>query len=205
MKKFYPVFLLILMLAMLSIQANGYAAGETSTQSLQTFVETMRGMDFPIEDAGKHEEKVQKADAYVDLESMAKKALGPHWAEASAEQQQAFMKLLWKLIENIAYPRSKAFLGALPIEYAAPESKPEGVEIKTTVKNQDEALNAEIIYDLYEKENGWKIYDIFLDGVSITEDLKFQFDKIIQDSKFPGLLQKMQERLVKAEQENKKK
>ena len=182
-----------------------FAESQNPTQSLQSFLETLRGMDFPGEESAKHDAQVQKAHAAMDLEAMGKKALGAHWAEAQPEQQKEFMALLWKFIENIAYPRSKEFLGNRPIDYGAPKALREGLEIQTTVKNQDEALNASIVYNLYDQEGNWKIYDIFLDGVSITEDLKFQFDKIIQESGFPGLLNRMRERLAKAEQENQKK
>ncbi len=185
--------------------ANLWGAEQGAAETLRSFVDTIRAMEFPITDTAQHAEKVKRADAAVDLEAMGKRALGPHWDKAPEADRKAFMELLWKLIENIAYPRSRSFLGSLPIDYAEPKNLEQGVEIKTTVKNQDEALNAEIVYDLYEINGQWKIYDIFLDGVTITEDLKYQFDRIIRDSSFSGLLDKMKERLVKAEQENTKK
>ena len=199
MKKVISLFLTAVLLL---FAGTALAANEEALPALQTFIQTLRSMEFPIADAAAHSEKVKKADASLDLEDMGKKALGPHWKEAAPEQQKEFMELLWKLIENIAYSRSRKFLGDLPVQYGEPKPVERGVEIETTVQKEEEALNAPITYDLEKQAAGWKIYDIFLDGVTITEDLKFQFDQIIADSGFAGLLQRMRERLAKAEQEN---
>ena len=206
MKRVWNCFAAIILgLSVLWVPSLVQAETENATQSLKSFVETLRVIDFPVTDAAAHTEKVKKVDRYLDLEAMGQKALGDHWGKATPEQQKAFMELLWKLIANIAYPRSHTFFGNLPIEYSDPKSIAKGTEIKTVVKNQDAALDAPVVYDLYAQGEQWKINDIFLDGVSITDDLKVQFDKIIADSSFEGLLTRMRERLVKAEAENTKK
>lgn len=206
MKRFFAIsMLLFAAVSMMSVPAAFSAEGQAASGTLHTFIDTLKAMQFPIADPVKHAGQVKQANAAVDLESMGQKALGPHWAKMDAAQQKEFMELLWKLIENIAYPRSNSFFGSAPIEFQEPKSLAKGFEITTIVKNEDEALNAPIVYNLYEQGGQWKIYDIFLDGVTITEDLKFQFDKIIQESSYPGLLQRMRERLAKAEEANKKK
>ncbi len=197
--------IIILGFSVLSVPSSVQAQPQNATESLKSFIETLRVMEFPVADSAAHAEKVKKADRYLDLEAMGRKALGDHWTKAAPEQQKVFMELLWKLIANIAYPRSHAFFGSLPIEYSGPKAIAKGLEIKTVVKNQDAALDAPVVYDLYEQGEQWKINDIFLDGVSITDDLKVQFDKIIADSSFEGLLTRMRERLAKAEEENTKK
>lgn len=150
----------------------------------------------------KRAEGVSQANAYLDLEAMGQKALGDHWTAASDGQRETFMALLWQLIEKVAYPRSRKFLGSLPIEYSDPKPLEKGVELATIVKNQEEGLDAPIVYQLYEAGGGLKIYDILLDGVPLTEDLKFQFDTIIRESSFDGLLGRMRERLAAAEKES---
>ena len=178
------------------------AALETPQQGIETFLKTIRAMEFPVKDMNRHSQLAQEANGYLDLEALGKKALEKHWDEAAPEDQKAFMELLWSLIEYVAYPRSVSFLGNYEITY--PEIKPagNGFEVDSMVKQQAEGLEAKVVYHVYQRDGHWKIDDVVLDDVSISEDLKYQFDKIIADSKFAGLLDKMRERLAQAKKEN---
>lgn len=201
MKRFYPILPVLPLCAFLLLTPSARAE-EGAQQTVQGFLETIRSMEFPVTDAAKFEDLAKKADSYLDLEGMAKKALGEEWTKASPDQQKQFMELLWKLIENIAYSRSKKFLGTAPIQYTEPQTAARGVEVSTSVKGEGEALETSVVYDLEQQNGQWKIYDILLDQVSIADDLKVQFDKILKESGFDGLLAKMRERLAKAQKEN---
>jgi phospholipid transport system substrate-binding protein len=171
-------------------------------QAVENFLKTIRSMDFPVKDPEQHHELVTQANAYLDLESMSQKALEAHWNEATQEEQQAFFTLLWKLIENVAYPRSRRFVGNYEITYPEVHAAGKGFEVLSVIKHEEEALDAKVVYHVYQKDRQWKIDDVILDDVSIIEDLKLQFDKIISQSRFSGLLDKMREKLATAEKEN---
>ena len=177
-------------------------AEETPQQAIETFLATIKSMQFPVKDAVQHKKLAEEANAYLDLDAMGKRALAKHWEQASPEQQKKFLDLLWSLIEFVAYPKSHSFMGEYQITY--PEIKPAdtGFEVHSVIKQQTSALDAKVVYHVYQKESHWKIDDVVLDDVSITEDLKYQFDKLIAQSQFPGLLNKMQEKLEQAKKEN---
>lgn len=174
------------------------AEGEPAKQTIEGFVQTIKAMEFPAADQAKNQELIKRANAALDLEAMGKKALVNHWESISPENQKEFMSLLWQLIEKVAYPNSRKFMGDFEIQY--PQIVPDGggFEVHTIIKQQEEALDAPVIYHV---SAAGKIDDVILDGVSITEDLRFQFDKIIEQSQFQGLIDKMKERLATAEQQ----
>lgn len=177
-------------------------AQELSAQaSVEAFLNTIRAMDFPVQDATLHDQKNQQAAAFLDLQAMGQKALGANWAAMTADQQKQFMELLWKLIENIAYPRTKSFLGDQKITYADTKEVDQGTEVSSSVHDSEAALDVPIVYHLYQDGTQWKIKDIFMDGVSMTEDLQYQFDKMIQDGSIQTLLDRMNERLIQAQKE----
>ena len=163
--------------------------------ALQTFLETVRSMEFPVTDHLAHERLIRKANAYLDLETMGKDALGGHWAQATNEERNTFLDLMWQQIELVAYPQSREFLGDYEITYPEVRHLGNGFEIQSVVKQQEAALDASVVYHLYEQDAQWKIDDIVLDDVSIIEDLSYQFEKIINDSSFGGLLERMREKL----------
>ncbi|PIQ87148.1 MAG: hypothetical protein COV74_02000 [Candidatus Omnitrophica bacterium CG11_big_fil_rev_8_21_14_0_20_45_26] len=169
---------------------------------VETFLETLRAMEFPVSNSARHAQLVKKANAFLDLDAMGQKALRDHWEQASVEDRRDFLALLWQQIENRAYRKSHDFLGNLKVTYPESHEDSTGFVIKTVVRQEEKVLDAEVIYHLRQKEEGWKIDDVILDDVSLIEDLKYQFDKIIRDSSFSGLLKRMQERLDTAEKEN---
>ena len=179
-----------------------WAELQPAQKAVETFVQNIKSMEFPAKDAAKNQELIKSTDNLLDLEAMGRKALGDHWDKASADERKNFTDLLWKLIENVAYPNSLKFMGQYQITYPEVKAAGEGFDVSSVVKQEEQALDASIVYHVYQKDGQWKIDDVQLDGVSITEDLKYQFDKLIEKSQFAGLLAKMQERLAKAQKEN---
>ncbi|HLD50320.1 MAG TPA: ABC transporter substrate-binding protein [bacterium] len=170
--------------------------------AVETFLKTIRSLEFPIKDQARHAGVVSQANAFLDLDAMGQKALGAHWQEASPEEQKEFLQHLWKLIEYMAYPRSVKFMADYEITYPKVEPAGNGFQVHSIIKQKAEGLDAGVDYHVYAKDSQLKIDDIILDEVSIIEDLKGQFDRIIKDSQFTGLLAKMRERLDQAKKEN---
>ncbi len=180
----------------------GPAAAQAPQQEIESFFSSLRSMEFPVTDPAQHARTVELADAALDVKSLGEKALGSHWADFSHDQQEVFVDVLRKLIENIAYPRAHKFLDAQTITYQTPKSIDRGVELSSSLTAQETGLQVPVVYNLYEDNGRWKVYDIFLDGISMTEDLQFQFDKVIQDSGIFGLIEQMGARLTRAQTEN---
>ena len=174
----------------------------TPQQGIETFLKTIKSMEFPIKDTARHTRLAAEANAFLDLDAMGQKSLGAYWQEAAPEDQKEFLQLLWKLIEYVAYPRSTKFMADYEITYPKVEPAGNGFQVHSVIKQKAEGLDAPVEYHVYPKDGKWKIDDIVLDDVSITEDLGSQFGRLIKDSKFAGLLAKMRERLDQAKKEN---
>ncbi len=199
MRAFRFGFLMLTLTAFFFSNRFALAEGEQAQQVIENFVKNIKAMEFPAQDAVKNQGLIKQANTALDLDSMGQKALADHWKSATAEDQKAFTDLMWKLIENVAYPRSHKFMGEFEITYPEIKADASGVEVHSLVKQQEQALDAAVVYHV---SQAGKVDDVILDGVSIIEDLKFQFDKIIAKSGFSGLLDKMKERLAQAEKEN---
>ena len=196
-KPFFFALVFVLTFSQLAL-----AETQPAQQTIERFVQNIKTMQFPAKDPAAQAELIKDTNNLLDLDAMGRKALGDHWGKVSAEEQKSFIDLFWKLIENVAYPNSRKFMGDYKIIY--PEVKPsgEGFDVYSVVKQEEQALDASVVYHVYQKESQWKVDDVLLDDVSITEDLKYQFDKLIEKSQFSGLLAKMQERLAQAQKEN---
>lgn len=195
-------FLFLVLPAIFIFPSSLAAETQPAQQVIETFVANIKSMEFPPKDAAKQAELVQRTNQLIDLETMGRKALGEHWEQAGLEERKKFTGLLWKLIENVAYPNSVKFMGAYEITYPEVKADASGFLVHSVVKQEEQALDASVIYHVSEKGGQFKVDDVILDDVSIIEDLKYQFDKLIAKSGFTGLLDKMKERLVQAEKAN---
>ena len=180
---------------MLCLSCNVFCQSLTPQAPVEGFLDTIRSMVFPVADAAHQADLVKKAGSFVDLNAVGQRAVAEHWAQATEEQQKKFLELFSKLIEKTAYPRSHDFLGNLKIAYSAAEADATGTAIKSVVHDPSQGLDTAVVYHLVQKDGQWIVDDVVLDDVSIVEDLKYQFDKLVKDSNFAGLLAKMQERL----------
>lgn len=58
-------------------------------------------------------------------------------------------------------------------------------------------------YRLFLEEGRWHAYDIIVDGVSLVNNYRGQFQKIIRESSYQDLVKKLQERTLLGEKKAK--
>jgi len=64
------------------------------------------------------------------------------------------------------------------------------VHIPTQLISKDRKTS--ILYKLYKPGNGWKVYDLEIQGVSVIRSYRSQFGEILQNGTIDDLLQKME-------------
>jgi phospholipid transport system substrate-binding protein len=127
-----------------------------------------------------------------DYEEMAKRALGPHWRRRTPAEQEEFVKLFRDFLERIysdkidLYGGEKVRFGreVLDGDFAQVESaimKPKGEEIAVT-------------YKLRQVNGQWKVYDAVVENISIVNNYRSQFDRIISSSSYEELVKRLQEK-----------
>jgi phospholipid transport system substrate-binding protein len=127
-----------------------------------------------------------------DYEEMAKRALGAHWRRRTRAEQEEFVKLFRDFLERIysdkidLYGGEKVRFGreVLDQEFAQVEStiiKPKGEEIAVT-------------YKLRQTNGRWKVYDAVVENISIVNNYRSQFDRIISRSSYEELVKRLQEK-----------
>jgi len=190
--------LILLTLVGGALPSAAHAEASPAQQTIQGFLNAIKAMDFNRREAPAYKAAANAANSSLDMKAMAKTALSAHWDAVQEDQQIEFVTLLSELVELIAYPRSQEFLGDLELRFSEDMPVKGGVKVTSTVVRDNAALNAPVDYYLRPEADHWIIYDIFLDDISITEDLQYQWDQVIKTSAFSGLLEKMRERLQKA-------
>lgn len=139
-------------------------------------------------------------DEMLDYGALAEQSLGSEWAGRTDAEKAEFSESLKQLVRK-AYERNMKKTLNFNIEYVS-EKSVDGATIVTTravSKTDKREEPIEIAYKMVEKNGAWRVNDIVTEGVSLVSSYRSQFTKIIKKDGFPGLIQKMKDKLAKGD------
>lgn len=189
---------------------------KTSNTTVQAPTAAIKDLDKKLNDyrtgsdltlAEKEHNKQLKNDILhttFDVRELSRMALSRHWNERSSAEQDAFVNLMIDLLME---------RGVLSKEQGKKKAKSDSVYsvvyrgdkyldpnktralTKTRVHIKGDNVTAALDYKLVLEGNQWKIYDVIVDGASLMENYRYQFDSIITKSGYPDLVARMQRKL----------
>ncbi len=121
---------------------------------------------------------------------MARRSLGREWDRLGPGQRKEFTEVLQDLFQDSYGKLVLNFLKRETIRYGAETVNGSGALVKTVI----ERLAREQIpvdYQLLQAAGRWDMVDVVIDGVSIVENYRSQFNKIIRTTSYDTLLRKM--------------
>jgi phospholipid transport system substrate-binding protein len=124
-----------------------------------------------------------------DAEAMAKESIKENWDKLTPGQRSEFQKIFTSLFQDSYTRMVLNFLQREKVEYGSEAPEDKGVKVPTTIMRANEHIPVD--YHLVQKSGRWLITDVDIDGVSIVENYRNTFRRVIQSSSFDNLLQKM--------------
>jgi len=124
-----------------------------------------------------------------DYAEMAKRALGSHWQRRSPAEQQEFVKLFTDLVETFYVGTIESYNGE-KVVLANEKQDKDFAEVNTKIvtnKGEEYAID----YKLHQSSGSWKIYDAVIENVSLINNYRSQFNRVIGKSSYEELLSKM--------------
>ncbi|MBZ0104270.1 MAG: ABC transporter substrate-binding protein [Sulfuricella denitrificans] len=119
---------------------------------------------------------------------MAQLAVGRHWPKASPAQQQALIQEFRTLLVR-TYSGSLTSYKDQTIDYRPAKLAPGDTDVTVkTVVNQPGGQPIPIEYSLEKGADGWKVYDVAVDGVSLVTNYRSSFSSEIQRHGIDGLI-----------------
>jgi len=126
-----------------------------------------------------------------NFERVSRMVLGKNWSSASKEQQDAFQKEFRTLLIR-TYASALSKYKNQTLEYKPLRAQPDDKEV--TVKTlilQPGGQPIAVDYSLEKGADGWKVFDIVIEGVSLVTNYRGQFSNEIRQSGIDGLIQKL--------------
>src|SRR5665648_377460 len=126
-----------------------------------------------------------------DFALMAKDSLGPTYERLSGGQRQEFTQTFSYLFQDSYARLVLNFLKQENIQYGRELPEGDKARVDTAIVRTNE--NIPVTYLMHTTPQGWILYDVMVDGVSILQNYKTQFAQVIRTKSFEFLLNRMQE------------
>lgn len=176
----------------------GAAIAATPKEEIQSAIEKAMAIlkDPNLKSEAKKPERIEQLRQVIfpkfDFAEMAKRSLGANWQRRSPEEQKEFVKVFTDLIEN-SYMDNIASYNGEKVNVTGEKQEKDFAQVNTKiVDNKGEEFS--IDYRLYQAGNTWKIYDVVVENISIVNNYRSQFNRVISRSSFDDLLKRMKEK-----------
>jgi len=187
----------ILLFFMVFTCASTAVAGEPTDQIKQTIDKVISILTDPtLTNPARAEERRKlirlAADERFDWEEMAKRSLARHWKKLTEEEKREFVPIYADLVERTYMKRIENYSGE-KVSYKG--ERVEGSYSKVSVSvftSQDVEIPVE--YRLIKKGAAWLIYDVSIEGVSLVNNYREQFNSIILRSSYEGLVAELRKK-----------
>ncbi|HYC47274.1 MAG TPA: ABC transporter substrate-binding protein [Burkholderiales bacterium] len=136
----------------------------------------------------------QKVLPHFDFRAMTQLAVGRHWREASPAQQKALEEAFRTLLVN-TYTASLnvAATGKEAVEVKPLDLKPGDTDtvVRTVVRTASRPA-IPVDYRMSRGPNGWKVYDVIVENLSLVTNYRSSFASEIGRSGIDGLVRALQ-------------
>jgi len=172
-------------------------AGEPTQQIKQTTDKILSILSNPdLKAPGKALERKkqfsQALDERFDWEELSRRSLARYWVERTPQEKKEFVSLYRDLLERTYLEKVDDYSGET-VRYEGETLDGEYATVKVkiqTKKNREISVE----YRMLKKGTAWWVYDITIEGVSLVNNYRQQFNSILQKSTFQEVLQRLREK-----------
>jgi phospholipid transport system substrate-binding protein len=126
-----------------------------------------------------------------DFREMSRRSLGAN-ARRHSDRLEEFTPLFVNLLEH-TYMSQLEENGNAQIEYVKELVDGDMAQVETKTKLKD-GTEYSVNYKLHFGPSGWRVYDVVVEGVSIVNNYRAQFDRFLSKKSFDELLQTLREK-----------
>lgn len=127
-----------------------------------------------------------------DFAEMAKLCLGSHWESRTRDEREEFVTLF-------AATLAKSYVGGMrsyensTILYTREFNDATSAEVDTRIVNNG-AKDLLVNYKLHFSDADWKVYDVVIDDISLVDNYRSQFNRVIARSSYAELVRILKEK-----------
>lgn len=138
----------------------------------------------------RNERIIETVTPIFDFKKMAKLSLGKrYWPGLSREKREEFSDLFIKRLKE-SYLEKLDLYSDEEVVYEDPKQVKKKIHVLTHLISKDNKID--MLYKFYKSKEGWKIYDVEVQGVSVIQTYRSQFHDVLKKGTIDDLLAKLQ-------------
>jgi phospholipid transport system substrate-binding protein len=171
-------------------------AGGATDAMKQTIDEVLTILnDKELKDPAKAEQRREMLEKVVggrfDYTEMSRRALGAPWAKLSDKEKEEFVGLFKTLLVNSYADKVESYSGE-GVRYVNERTEKDYAEVRTKVLTGKTEIPLD--YRLLHRSSEWRVYDVIIDGISLVNNYRGQFTKILRTGTFAELLDQLRKK-----------
>jgi phospholipid transport system substrate-binding protein len=128
-----------------------------------------------------------------DYDEMSKRALGAHWRRRTPAEQEEFVILFRDFLEGV-YSDKIDLYGGERVVFGRETIETDFAQIETTIINP-KGEEIAVIYKLRRGNGKWKVYDAVVENISLVNNYRSQFDRVIASASYEELIKRLREKV----------
>ena len=130
---------------------------------------------------------------HIDVDYISRLVLSTHWRRASEEQRERFKAAFEKfLLESYAQGLAEFTEDRLKVMPVRGEPDPRRTIVATEV-TRGNGQSVPVAYTLRWKDDGWKLFDVIIEGISYVRNYKTDFNSEISQKGLDSLIARLEE------------
>src|SRR3989337_4173578 len=124
-----------------------------------------------------------------NFEEMSKRALGQHWKSRTPEEKKEFVELFTNIMKDAYIGKTDTYSGEKVVIISEKQDKKYATVQTKIITNKGTEIS--VNYTMLNNPGGWTIYDVIIEGVSLVNNYRSQFNTILIKSSYKELIQKI--------------
>ncbi len=169
------------------------ARAEEPMEGIKNLIEEVQTIVKTKTEKSQRADLVEKAAAkHVDFREMAKRSLESTWTTLNRHQQDEFVRVFSALLKA-HYANHLDDFAQTKVDYQGETQKADASEVRIVVLRPNDKIP--VNFRLMHESQGWMIYDMVIEGVSMLDNFRSQFGAMIQECSYGELVRCLKDRL----------
>ncbi len=187
------VFLAVVVVGLAVVPGYAGAPTEAMKATIDEVLRIVRDQDLKQKNkADERRHQLEKiVSARFDYTEMSRRALGAPWNQLTDQQKQEFVDLFRTLLTNSYADKIETYSGE-GVEYLNERMEKEYAEVRTKVLSGKTEIPLD--YRLINRAEDWRVYDVVVDNISLVNNYRGQFTKILRASSYSDLVDQLRKK-----------
>jgi phospholipid transport system substrate-binding protein len=136
------------------------------------------------------------SEKMFDFTELSKRTLGTNWKNLNPDQQKEFIELYKDILEDAYMDRITSYTDEKVVFQKEIMLSDDTAEVQSNIITKKAEIP--IYYRVILKNDGWKVYDVIIEGVSLVKNYRTQFREILANKSPEELLKTLRKKVGKA-------